>query len=195
MQVQCIHPTKTGGTSLYRFLETIPGISYSGDHSVRVPDALASGHVCVVTIRDPIERAKSIYRYYRGGSEIPGRVPVGHWPPLDFESFWCRVALGHPPPLPRRYMYDDHLKPQIWWFGDDWRTVIQDPRVHIIRNDGHLRDVSCHVLRTLGIDVDPGKWKTVNVSTYTDPIIVSGVAMEAICTIFRDDIELWSIKS
>lgn len=185
-----VHPTKTGGTTVEHFLKK--GVSPSavrtgGGHTTRVDDALDSG--CLVVIRDPIERAMSIYRYYRAGSERYN--PHHRRPVLSFDAFWTAIDAGCDPGLPRLYMWEDHLRPQTWWIRTEH---LDDPRVHVILNhpSTSLKQATFDTLRSLGIDHDPAMWTDVNVSRYRDDISLLPSTERLLRRLFADDLELWA---
>lgn len=165
---------------------------YSPRHDRRVPDSVALGHQCLVTVRDPIDRAISIYRYYRGGSEA-WRHP-GDTEPVSCRDFWRLVDAGTPPPLPP-YMWDAHLRPQVWWLGDAWRDTIADDRVRVVVNQGHdFRDRILEAVSSLGLSMGPefdsSRWRPVNVSTYRDEIELDPETLDIIRRLYRDDFTL-----
>lgn len=186
-----VHPTKTGGTTIARFLKDIPGVQATDrTHSIRVHDVLndTDDGRCLVVLRDPLERAKSMYRYYRNGSDIFD--PKRKESPLPFDTFWATIGAGKDPILPNVYMWDAHIRPQTWWIEP---KHIEDPRVHVVlNNETSLRESLFRHLDALSIPYDPDTWTSVNVSTYRDPIHVSEATMRVLKMLYQSDFDLWN---
>lgn len=150
MVVELIHPTKTAGTTISRFLDTVPRANVHGHETTLTKSRLAQSEArYILPFRHPIERAVSIYRYYSAGSEM-WQSTRARTDPVSFDTFWAMVSRGQPPALPVPYMWKAHLRPQTWWVGEDV-SLYHHPRVYVIPV-GHdcpsLRDQVFSVLDT-----------------------------------------------
>ena len=194
MRVELVHPTKTGGTTVSRFLQTVPNTKVHSHETRLTRDLVTSSDVrYILPFRHPVERAVSMYKYYVAGSEM-WRTTRERPEPVSFDTFWTMVARGTPPTLPVPYMWRSHLKPQTWWVGGDI-SLYRHPRVHILpvgTGCPPLRESVCGVLDSLGLDYDSALWKTVNVSIYRDPIPLEPETMDIIRDIYRTDMEVWT---
>lgn len=140
-----------------------------------------------------MERAVSIYKYYVAGSEM-WKATRDRPDPVAFDTFWTMVARGTPPTLPVPYMWRAHLHPQTWWVEDV--SLYRHPRVHVLpvgTGCPPLRDQVFQVLDSLGLTYNPTHWKTVNVSTYRDPVPLDSETVDIIRDVYRTDIEVWNI--
>lgn len=195
MHVELIHPAKTGGTTVSRFLRTVSNTTVHA-HETRLTRAKVNARPDVhyiLPFRHPVERAVSMYKYYVAGSEM-WKATRERPEPVSFDTFWTMVAKGTPPTLPKPYMWRAHLHPQMWWVGDDI-SLYRHPRVHVLpvgTGCPPLRESVFGVLDSLGLDYNPARWKTVNVSQYRDPIPLDSETMDMICDIYRTDMEVWN---
>jgi len=122
-----IHPTKTGGICLNKIVNRTINYLYNNYNSYEIHCQYSSSIVKnpIITIRHPIPRFLSLYKYWKNGSELA--VDQTHQQ-LNHDSTikdFITMIKTNDANLNNAYMWDAHYKPMTWFIGDaKWSDLI-----------------------------------------------------------------------
>jgi len=119
-----IHPTKSGGTAIEKFLSEY----YSDQIDVQVGHKRTSRDVdcSLIVVRNPYDRAWSMFQYWKYGSDIFTRTPefLAENEHVTFEWFLDRVQFN-PDRVYGDFLWDVHFLPTSHWLdSSDYHNTV-----------------------------------------------------------------------
>jgi len=119
-----IHPTKSGGTAIEKFLSEY----YSDQIDVQVGHKRTSRDVdcSLIVVRNPYDRAWSMFQYWKYGSDIFTRTPefLAENEHVTFEWFLDRIQFN-PERVYGDFLWDVHFFPTSHWLdSSDYHNTV-----------------------------------------------------------------------
>ena len=133
----------------------------------------------IVTVRDPVARVESEYRWLRFFNAAAGRGDI--FP--DF-SAWLSLVLDAYPNNP--FVADNHIRPQS-------EFLIEGAEVFRLEDDGVARAIEC-CCRALGVAPDKGAGQLHEKATAGEPIEWTPTMRDRFMDFYRHDFETLSYK-
>jgi len=171
-----IHPTKCGGTAVEEFFkEHYPNYFNIGRHFFKCKNNNNS----IIIFRDPIDRFKSIYNYWKSGSEKymdninKSKYTIKHF--IFFLKTNNKILYNY-------YMWDIHYKPITYWLNNTY------PKNIIVLNyKNNLNETIQELLKLLNIPNKNINLPFVNVSKNKKKIILDDEDIKFIKEYFKND--------
>lgn len=140
----------------------------------------------ILTIRDPIDRFISIYRYWKYGSECykRNRVFIEKYKNYNIKHFINLLKTKSKKDLYNTYTWNVHFEPQTYWINCDYKNII------IIKYDNDLNNKFNILLDKLCIPNLHSKLEHINISNNTEPISLDDDDVQFIKEYFKDDYQL-----
>lgn len=183
-----VHPTKCGGTAVEDFLH----------ENYQQYFQLIKGHgqTClnhnnpIIIVRDPIDRFKSIYKYWKYGSDKFTRKKEFNekFGQINIKDFIQLLKNNDTKTLYRGYTWDLHFKPITNWIKN---TKLENIIILKYKND--IDSSVQKLVQTLNLNIVPKNVSHVNITKKIDEkIILDEQDMTFIREYYCSDFELWN---
>jgi hypothetical protein len=179
-----VHPTKCGGTSISKILKN----NYSNFFTV------ANEHktLCydknnpIILVRDPVDRFKSMYKYWKYGSEkyIKNLKSINYTKNVTVKDYINLIKIKSPI-LNTLYTWDKHYSPIT-----DWIKVSNYKNLIIIKYCKDLNIPFQKMINTLNIPTLNIQIPHINISKTNENIIFDDEDLQFIKEYFKKDYEL-----
>ena len=181
-----IHPTKCGGTAVENFLYS----NYSRYFSLEKghgPTCLNHNN-SVIIVRDPIDRFKSIYKYWKYGSAMYERdndfiQKYGNVSVKQFIHFLKTNATEH---LYNKATWDVHFKPITHWIRNT-----QLNKIIILKYQKDIDPSIQKLLRLLKIPTNGKKVPHVNITKKKEVVVLDDEDIAFVKDYYQTDYALW----
>lgn len=192
-----IHPTKTGGTAVEKYLNiNFPRHISGNSHLNRADDAIRLGKIPIVIIRDPVDRFKSSYYYWKNGAATGPYVRDKKWRPA-VDSIKGYIDLLKTDDVAERevlntwFTNEEHYAQQ-----SDWTPKASWPvTIVVLYSKMHLMTHVRLLLQKIGLigAGDPlPDLPIVNPSKRDkEPVALDDEDMDFLRDYYKDDFEMW----
>jgi hypothetical protein len=138
LEYTIINPTKTGGTCLNKIINRMIKNLYNNYNSYEIYCQYSSSTMKnpIITIRHPIPRFLSMYKYWKNGSELA--VDQKHQQLIHDSTVkdFINMIKTNNANLNNTYRWDVHYKPMTWFIGDaklsDLIVLVNDDETSIL---------------------------------------------------------------
>jgi hypothetical protein len=181
-----IHPTKCGGTSIEKYFKKYYKNYISG---------IGHDHKCtntnnpIIIIREPIDRFKSMYKYWKYGSNkefIRDETFIEKYKNYTIKDFINLIKNNQTTDLYVKFTWRYHFLPQTYWIDN-----INYNKIIIIKYSKNLSDKIDPLLAFLGIKNYNFPVEFINVSKDIENIELDDEDINFIKTHYASDFELW----
>lgn len=182
-----VHPTKCGGTAVEDFLH----------ENYQQYFQLIKGHgqTClnhnnpIIIVRDPIDRFKSIYKYWKYGSDkfMRRKEFNDKFGNITIKGFIQLLLQNKTDALYKGYTWDLHFKPITHWIK---KTKLSN--IIILKYQKDIDSSVQKLLQTLNIETVPKNVSHVNITQKIDEkILLDKQDIAFIQYYYQSDFELW----
>jgi len=179
-----VHPTKCGGTSIAKILKN----NYSNfftvvnEHKTLCYDK----NNPIILVRDPVDRFKSMYKYWKYGSEkyIKNSKFINYTKNITIKDYINLIKIKSPI-LNTLYTWDKHYSPIT-----DWIKVSNYKNLIIIKYCKDLNIPFQKMINTLNIPNLNIQIPHINISKTNENIILDDEDLQFIKEYFKKDYEL-----
>ena len=175
-----VHPTKCGGTSIYNILEK----KYSKYFILNHHDTVCNDYNNpIIIVRDPVDRFKSMYKYWKYGSEKYGHTKQ-YIKNMSIKDY-INLIKTKSPLLKHSYTWDKHYAPIT-----DWIKVSNYKKLIVIKyckdlNIPFQKMITSFNIKNLNIPIPHS-----NVSKTKENIVLDDEDLQFIKEHFKKDYEL-----
>lgn len=177
-----VHPTKCGGSAIEDFFNK----NYSTYFSTASHDHMCrNNNNSIIIVRDPVDRFKSMYKYWKYGSERY-RINEEHvekYKNITIKTFISMIQQNSKH-LMTTYTQDVHYKPITHWIRTNYKNII------ILKYKKDLNNTIQNMIHKLNIPKVNNVVKHTNISKSTENIILDNEDLLFIRKYFISDYNL-----
>lgn len=177
-----VHPTKCGGTSVENFLNKYYSkYFYTNVHINRCENNNNS----ILIVRDPVDRFKSMFKYWKSGSEIfiHNNERIDKYKHINIKTF-IKMIQNNSNILYNNFLKNIHYKPITYWINDKYENII------IVKYCKNLNIPFQKMINSFNIPNLNIQIPHINVSKNNENIILDDEDLQFIKEYFKTDYEL-----
>ena len=177
-----VHPTKCGGTSVEKFLDKYYSKYFYTNYHLNKCEKKNNS---ILIVRDPVDRFKSMYKYWKSGSEIfiHKTRHINDFKNIDIKTF-IKMIQNNSNNLYNSFLHNIHYKPITHWIRDKYENII------IVK---YCKDLNIPFQKMINVFNIPNlniKIPHINVSKNKEQIILDDEDLQFIKEYFKTDYEL-----
>ena len=177
-----VHPTKCGGTSVENFLNKYYSkYFYTNVHF----NKCENNNNSILIVRDPVDRFKSMYKYWKSGSEIfiHKNKHIDRFKNVNIKTF-IKILQNNSNILYNRFLKNIHYQPISYWIHDKYENII------IVKYCKDLNIPFQKMINSFNIPNLNIQIPHINVSKNKENIILDDEDLQFIKEYFKKDYEL-----
>jgi hypothetical protein len=177
-----VHPTKCGGTSVENFLNKhYSKYFYTNIHL----NKCENNNNSILIVRDPVDRFKSMYKYWKSGSEIfiHKNNHINKFKNVNIKTF-IKILQNNSNILYNHFLKNIHYQPITYWIHDRYENII------IVKYCKDLNKPFQKMINTFKIPNLNIKIPHINVSKNKENIVLDDEDLQFIREYFKTDYEL-----
>jgi hypothetical protein len=177
-----VHPTKCGGTSVEQFLEKYYSKYFFTNLHL---NKCENNNNSILIVRDPVDRFKSMYKYWKNGSEIfiHKNYHINKFKNVNIKTF-IKMLQNNSNVLYNNFLKNIHYKPISYWIHDKYKNII------IVKYCKDLNIPFQKIINFLKIPNLNIPIPHINISKNKEKIILDEEDLEFIKKYFKTDYEL-----
>jgi hypothetical protein len=178
-----VHPTKCGGCAVEDFLNE----NYSDYFSTEGHyNKCEFNNDSIIIVRDPVDRFKSMYKYWKYGSERhqSNKEHVEKYKNINIKTFISMIQ-NNSHNLITKFTQDIHYKPITYWINTNYKNII------ILKYKKNLNDTIQNMINKIHIPIKVNKIvKHTNISKSKEEIVLDNEDLLFIKKYFISDYHL-----